>query len=545
MKKGDVYMMLFSLLLVCFFACETESVWTPDRPTKPVVILYENDVHCAVDGYARLVALREQQRALTPYVTTVSCGDFVQGDIVGSVSRGENIVEIMNRVGYDVVTLGNHEFDFGMSQMFKLTDALTATVVNSNFRDIRTDEPPFPPYRIVRYGEVDIAYLGFTTTTTATSVSPLTFLDEAGNVAYSFCKANFYENAQKQIDKARSEGADYVVVLSHLGDMDRGEHASSISLINHTTGIDAVLDGHDHRVIPDTLIHNLEGTPVLLSSTGTKFQHVGVLTLSTDGTFSSRLEPGYSGTEAVDREVQAFVDDIKEKTMLDGQRVVGVNEVKLSINDASGNRLVRSEETNIGNFCSDAFRIVLNTDIALLNGGGIRVDIPQGDVTYNHLLSVFPFNNTVCTAIMTGQQLLDILEFSVSFLPGEDGSFMQVSGVKFEVDTSIPSPVMVDEYHLFAGVGEGPRRVSQVQVLDKESGNYQPVDTKRNYTLAAFDYQIKNLGCNGVFRFLILKEDNLGQDVEVLATYITDILKGRIGKEYEGTEGRIRIKCQK
>lgn len=529
-------------LLFLFLGCQWNDMEaTSDRPTRPIVIMFENDVHCAVDGYARLVALREQQRALTPYVTTVSCGDFVQGDIVGSISRGENIVEIMNQVGYDVVTLGNHEFDFGISQMFKLTDDLDATVVSANFRDLRSAEPPFPSYRIIRYGEVDVAYLGLTTTTTATSVSPFTFLDEEGNIAYNFCKSNFYENAQMQIDKARSEGADYVVVLAHLGDRDRGEHANSISLINHTTGIDAVLDGHDHSVIADTLIYNLEGAPVLLSSTGTKFEYVGMLTLSTDGTFSSRLEPCRSSI-GIDKATQDLVDEIKRKTLLDGQQVVGVSEVDLSINDASGNRLVRSEETNIGNFCTDAFRIVLNTDVALLNGGGIRTDIPQGDVTYNHLLSMFPFNNTACTAIMTGQQLLDILEFSVSYLPEEDGSFMQVSGVKFEVDPSIPTPVIVDEYYLFAGVGEGPKRVSHVQILDKESGTYQPVDPKRNYTLAAFDYQIKNLGCAGAFRYLKLKEDNLGQDVEVLVTYITDVLKGKIGKEYKNTEGRIRFR---
>lgn len=529
-------------LLFLFLGCQWNDMEaTSDRPTRPIVIMFENDVHCAVDGYARLVALREQQRALTPYVTTVSCGDFVQGDIVGSISRGENIVEIMNQVGYDVVTLGNHEFDFGISQMFKLTDDLDATVVSANFRDLRSAEPPFPSYQIIRYGEVDVAYLGLTTTTTATSVSPFTFLDEEGNIAYNFCKSNFYENAQMQIDKARSEGADYVVVLAHLGDRDRGEHANSISLINHTTGIDAVLDGHDHSVIADTLIYNLEGAPVLLSSTGTKFEYVGILTLSTDGTFSSRLEP-CSSSMGIDKATQDLVDEIKRKTLLDGQQVVGVSEVDLSINDASGNRLVRSEETNIGNFCTDAFRIVLNTDVALLNGGGIRTDIPQGDVTYNHLLSMFPFNNTACTAIMTGQQLLDILEFSVSYLPEEDGSFMQVSGVKFEVDPSIPTPVIVDEYYLFAGVGEGPKRVSHVQILDKESGTYQPVDPKRNYTLAAFDYQIKNLGCAGAFRYLKLKEDNLGQDVEVLVTYITDVLKGKIGKEYKNTEGRIRFR---
>ena len=536
------YLIILSLLLLsCCTGCESDNkVCTPDVPEKPIVIVFENDVHCAVDGYARLAGLCEQQRLQTPYVTTVSCGDFVQGDVVGSVSHGENIVDIMNQVEYDVVTLGNHEFDYGMSQMFKLTDALEASVVCANFREIRTNTYPFPAYQILRYGEVDIAYLGFTTSTTPTSVSPKTFLDESGNIAYGFMQAAFYQRAQECIDEARAEGADYVIALSHLGDTDRGEHASSISLIKNTIGIDVVLDGHDHHVIPDTLGYDLQGNPVLLASTGTKFSNVGLLTLSTEGKFSSRLIA--SGEAPVDKKVQAFVEEIKEKALADGNQVVGYNEVNLSIYDDKGERLVRNQETAIGNFCADAFRMVLNTDVAMINGGGIRADLPQGELTFNHLLTVFPFNNTACTATITGQQLLDALEFSVNLLPNENGSFMQVSGMKFDVDASVPSPIVLDKYDMFSHVGEGKRRVSNLLVLDEESGEYLPVDLGKTYTLSSFNYQLKDLGSEGIFRYAELKEDNLGQDVEVLVTYIEQMLGGRIGQQYADVEGRIRIK---
>lgn len=493
-----------------------------DVPEKSVVIVFENDVHCAIEGYAKLASLKEQQLALPPYVTTVSCGDFVQGEVVGSLSKGENIVRIMNEVKYDVVTFGNHEFDFGMPQLFKLRDSLNASVVSTNFCDFRTGEHIFPPYQILQYGEVDIAFMGFTTTTTPTMVAPHTFLNEDKQIVYGFSLSTFYENAQRQIDKARSEGADYVVVLSHVGDMDRGEHASSISLITRTTGIDVVLDGHDHRVIPDSLVYNRKGEPVLLASTGIKFQNIGLLTLSTDGKFSSRLVPTVDVETS--GEMQALIWTIKEKTLKDGERVIEVNEQLLSPDDALGNRLVRSQETNIGNFCADAFREVLDVDVAMINGGGIRADLPQGKITYNHLLSVFPFNNKACTATLTGQQLVDALEFSVCLLPEENGSFMQVSGVKFEVDVSVPTPVEEDEYHLFAGVGEGKRRICNVVVLDKESGVYLPVDLNQKYTLASFDYQIKNLGCAGIFWYATLLEEHLPQDAEVLATYIRQVL---------------------
>ena len=529
------WLIIFSLLLLAFCAgCGTKN--KVDLPDHPIVILFENDVHGAVDGYAKLVSLREEQRERTPYTATVSSGDYVQGDVIGSLSKGESIIELMNEVGYDVVTLGNHEFDYGMSQLFKLRDSLEATMVSANFCDFRTGELIFPPYRILRFGAVDIAFMGFTTTTTPTMVAPHTFLDENKEIVYGFYRPTFYENAQRQIDKARSEGADYVVV----GDSDRGEHASSVSLITRTTGIDVVLDGHDHQVIPDSVVYNRKGEPVLLASTGLKFQNIGLLTLSEDGMFTSRLVP--TTDVKASESMQAKVEAMKEKALREGERKIGVSGVHLSPDDQSGTRLVRHRETNIGNFCADAFRKVLKTDVAMINGGGIRADLPPGDVTYNHLLSVFPFNNTACTATLTGQQLLDALEFSVSFLPEENGSFMQVSGMKFEVDASVPSPVVVDSIGLFQYVREGARRVSRLQVWDEESKAYLPVNLKERYTLASFNYMLKNLGCAGIFRYAELLDDDLGQDAEILVSYITNVLQRRIGPSYADVEGRISIK---
>lgn len=539
-KVTEVCVMWFLLVAFLLGGCNAENgSCLPELPDEPIVVVFENDVHCAVDGYAKLSGLYHQQNAVTPYVSIVSCGDFVQGDVVGSVSQGENIVEVMNRVGYDVVTLGNHEFDFGMPQMFRLAEALDASVVCANLRDVRTDTYPFPAYRIIRYGEVEIAFLGVSTTTTATNVSPRTFQDEDGNVVYDFTLDAFYGRVQSQVDDARGKGADYVVVLSHLGSEDKGEHPSSLNLIAGTKGIDVVLDGHEHYVIPDTLVCNLEGKPVLMSSAGEKFSHIGLLTLSMEGVFSSSLVSVASDEAPVDQEVQAFVDEVKEKALADGRRVVGYNEVDLSIYDASGNRMVRDRETPIGNFCADAFRNVLNTDVAFVNGGGIRADLPKGEVTFNDLLSVFPFNNTACTAVMTGQQLLDALEFSVSYLPEETGDFMQVSGMKFDVDASIPSPVVMGEDDLFSHVANGARRINNLRILEKESGEYHAVELERRYTLAGFDYQLKELGSSGIFRYAELKGESLGQDVEVLASYVEQFLGGRIDKRYEKTDGRI------
>ena len=536
---------LFSILLsVSFIACKTngKALSTEDLPEKLIVIVFENDVHGAMDGYAKFAGLRNQQLTVTPYVTSVSCGDFVQGNVIASFSKGENVIDIMNKVKYDVVALGNHEFDYGMSQLKHLTDSLDASVVCANFCDLRTGERMYPAYQIVSYGKVDIAYIGFTTSLTMTSTSPKTFQDENGNFIYDFMKDSFYENAQSCIDEARSKGADYVVALSHLGNYDKGEHANSISLITQTSGIDVVIDGHEHLVIPDTLVVNKKGESVLLASTGTEFSNIGLLTLSTEGKFNSRLVSSESDEILIDKEVFSFVKSIKEKTLKEGNRVIAISEVALPFEDSSGYKIVRKQETALGNLCADAFRIMLDTDIAMINGGGIRSDFPKGEVTFNDLLSVFPFNNTACIATLTGQQLLDVLEFSVSLLPYEDGSFMQVSGLKFNVDPSIQSPVVMDEKDLFLHVKEGKRRVSDLKIWDKESKTYQPVDLNRRYSLASFSYQLKDLGSSGIFRYTELKEDNLGLDVEVLASYIEQVLDGKISKQNTNLEGRIVIK---
>ncbi len=529
-------------LMTCCTGCDKtgKTPAAPALPDEPIVIVYENDVHCAVDGYARLLAVRDSVKKTTPYVSTVSCGDFVQGNLVGSVSHGEYIVDIMNQVRYDIVAPGNHEFDFGMKQLFHLREQLEATVVCANLRDLRTGKPVFAPYSIVRYGNTDVAFIGILTTETATSTSPLTYQDEEGNVIYDFMKEEFYTHAQQQIDAARAEGADYVVALSHLGDIPSKGNPTSLSLIAQTTGMDAVLDGHSHSTIHDTLVHDKEGKPVHLSSTGTELQHIGLLTIGKEGSLSTQLIPtkGKKG----DADMQSYVEAIKEKAAGDGIRVIGRNMADLIAVDAKGTRIVRLQEMPLGNLCADAFCHTLNTDIALINGGGIRANLPVGEVTHNDLFAVFPFGNEACTATLTGQQLADALEVAVRLLPEENGSFMQVSGIRFEVDSSLPSPVVMGDDELFSHVSDAPRRVSNIRIKDKKGNDeYMPIDPSKQYTLASFDYILKELGSEGILRYATLQQENLGLDVEILTNYIEQTLGGIIGAPYDKPEGRITI----
>ena len=532
---------LYLLIIISFFAfcnsCNNGEDTINNKPSTPIVVIYENDVHCAVDGYAKLATIREQQKALTPYVTTVSCGDFIQGDLVGAISTGKHIIDIMNQVNYDFVTLGNHEFDFGVPRMFELTNKLKAQVVDANFRYIPTNTPVFPAYKIVTYDNVDIAYIGLTTTSTLSS-SPKKFQDENRAFVYDFSMNTFYETAQNSINQARQEGADYIVVLSHLGEELDGDHPNSYSLIAQTTGIDVVLDAHSHSYLPDSLIYNEAGHPVLMSSTGTKFQGVGILTLSPEGTFSTRIESLENVTPNVD--IQAFVDEIKLKVESEGNTIMGHSEVSLPTHTPMGIRMVRNKETAIGNFCADAFRIVLDSDIAFINGGGIRDSISQGNMTFNDLKSVFPFGNTASIGNITGWQLLDVLEFSVSQLPNESGEFMHVSGMKFEVNSSIPSPVFTDENGIYAGVYDTGRRVSNIQILNKE-GSYEPIDLNRTYTIAGFNYHLVDGGGQGILSGANIIASDMGQDIEILTIYMQQYLGSKIDRKYANTEGRILI----
>lgn len=539
MKMKYFFKGFLFVLTLLFVACNEDNIknTTPDLPTKPIVILYENDVHCAVDGYPVLVAVRKECQSATDYVSTVSCGDFASGGLVGAISKGEEIVRIMNYVGYDAIALGNHEFDYGVPQMFNITDSLDAPVLCANLKNVQTEEFPYQAYHIVSYGDVDIAYIGFTTTTSGTVTS---LSDEQGNPLYSLMREDFYINAQHFIDEARSKGADYVIALSHLGDSQKGIHPNSTGLIANTSGLDAVIDGHDHHVIEESFINDKDGKPVLLTSSGTNFQYIGKLTIDTNGGIRSALVNTSSSGFVPDNATQQFVDQIKEEVEGLGDFVIGNSNVDLTIYDDNGKRIVRKQETNIGDFCADAFRAFTGADIALVNGGGIRKDIKKGEILFNDLYNVMPFGDMIATGSLTGQQLTDVLEYAVSKLPDEAGVFMQVSGLRFKINPDIPSPVVIDpESEMFSHIKEGERRVSDIEIMDSESGEYNDIELSRRYTMATLDYLILELGGDGIFKDVEPDSTYWGADIEILRSYLENNMGGTIGDEYSKPQGRI------
>ena len=527
-----------------------------------LVILYTNDVHCGVDnteqsfGYAGLASYKKYMEQLHDNVALVDVGDAVQGEAIGTLSKGEYLIDLMNYVGYDAATFGNHEFDYGMDQLSKLVDKADFEYVSANFQYIGEGEGAVnpAPYTIKTYGKTKIAFVGIATPESLVKSTPTYFQDEDGNWIYSFCNdasgQALYEAVQKAVNDARKEGVDFVIALAHLGDDEVSKPWRSADVIANTTGIDAVLDGHSHSVIPGTLVKNKKGEEVLLTSTGTKLANIGKLTITADGDFRSELISRGSYNE-VDADTQKYLDSIKDKYNEIVKEVVAHADVDLVVNNPdTGIRAVRYRETNLGDVCADAYRYIMESDIAFVNGGGIRADIKAGDITYEQILAVHPFGNAACVVKASGQQILDALEMAARAvtcdaqtgkIDGELGGFLQVSGIKFTINTAIDSTVVTDTAAMFQEV-TGDRRVMEVMVYNKELDKYEPIDTEKIYLLASHNYMLKEGGDGlNMFRNCELVQDETKLDNQVLIEYMgSDEFAAHDYSTWTG-EGRIKI----
>ena len=506
------------------------------------VILFTTDVHCAVSegiGYAGVAGIRNALEQEGSDVLLVDVGDAIQGAPLGTLSEGEYVMRIMEAMEYDVAVPGNHEFDYGMERFLELAEGASFPYVAANFVSLDSCDTVFEPYVMLEAGGYQIAFVGVCTPKTITSSTPKYFQDESGEFIYGFCQDDtgeaLYGAVQSAVDEARAQGADYVFAAAHLGiDMSTSPWTSS-ELILNTTGIDAVLDGHAHEVIDGEYVKNKDGEDVLLISPGTKLECVGKVTIDEEGKLSAELISEVPEGQA-DAEIAQLVSSIEGE--LEGVlgTVVATAEAALVIEDPeTGERIVRTAETNLGDLCADAYRSVTGADVAMVNGGGVRATIEAGEVTYGDIINVHPFGNELCMVETTGAQILDALEMGVSALPAEFGGFQQVSGLTYEIDMNVESSVEVDENGMFVGVN-GERRVKNVMI------GGEPLDPDKTYTLASHNYMLKN-GGDGFNMFVgdtLLMEDIM-LDNEVLITYIVDTLGGVIGEEYADPYGEGRI----
>ena len=534
-------------------AMAAEETTAPEQ--GKIVILHTNDVHCQIDqakeedgsisaiGYAGVAAYKAEMAAKygAENVTLVDSGDAIQGGPIGTLSKGSYIVDIMNEVGYDLAIPGNHEFDYGMDNFLSLAkDKAKYDYLCCNFTDLN-GKSVLDAYKLVEYGDVTVGYVGIDTPESFTKSTPTYFQNDKGEYIYSFSQGNegkdLYDAVQKAVDDATKAGADYVVALGHLGNEGSTDVWTSKSVIANTTGIDVFIDGHSHETYDET-VKNKSGEDVTLAQTGTKLANIGKVVIDTKtGEVTSELVSGY---DKQDEGTAAYIAKVNEEFAGVLQKVVAKSDVALTIKDpATDKRAVRNAETNLGDLCADAYRVMLGADVAFVNGGGVRADIAAGDITYEAIINVHPFGNEACLVETTGQDILDALEMGARLYPEENGGFLQVSGLSYNIDPSVPSSVVLSDEGEFVKV-DGAYRVTDVKV------GGEPLDLSKTYTLASHNYMLKS-GGDG---FVMFKDDKLLKDSvmidnAVLINYIVDELDGVVSDAYADPKGQGRITFNK
>lgn len=530
----------------------TEGSDSSGKASGEIVILFTSDIHCGVDqgwGFAGLKQIMDTLEADGTPVLLVDDGDAIQGEPIGTLSEGKAVTELMNKVGYDAAIPGNHEFDYGMDNFLEIAGIAEFPYISCNLR--KGSELLLDPYVILDAGGKRVAFVGVTTPETIATSDPKAFQDENGNYLYDFTQKDptgqeFYDAVQKNVDAARADGADYVILLGHLGMEASLAPFDYASVAANTDGIDAILDGHSHDY-EQVRVANKSGKIIPRAGCGTKMKCIGWARIDTeDGNVTTGLYDWNNEVNAtellgIDNDVsRAVADKIAEyDEQLSG--VVGTSSFDLTIHDPVATDsngapvlIARNAETNLGDLIADAFRDQTGADVAIMQAGSIRVSIPAGDITGRDILTVLPFNKELCTAEVSGQQILDALEFGVSKLPNMFGGFLQVSGLTYEIDADVPSGCITDENGMFAGVS-GERRVKNVMV------GGEPIDPDKVYTLAGDGYTLRSQG-NGMAMFG--EEYVTGEvmkDYEALTNYIRDTLGGVISEEYADPYGQERI----
>ena len=502
-----------------------------------VTILYTNDVHTYIDNkspkptYAAIAALKKSIEDTGRDVLLVDAGDHIQGTAYGSMDDGATIIELMNEAGYDLATPGNHEFDYGMARAKAVLREADFPYVSCNWVDLRTGFNVLPSVKFFFVGGRKIAFVGVTTPETFTKSTPAYFMNDAQTeYIYDILGGEdgqkLYDAVQKAIDKAEFWGADTIIGLGHLGVDPSSSPWTSEEVIAHTHGFTAFIDGHSHTVMANKQVTDASGKAVTLTQTGSYFKNIGKMTVGADGTITTELIDTYEGLDAAvaataSNWISAVDDMLGEE--------IAVGDTKFYINDpATGKRRIRSGETNLGDFVADGIYTYFNEieelhcDVAIMNGGGIRTDVEAGPWSFKTCKTVSPFGNVACLMSVTGQQIQDALEFGARFAGAEgkeNGGFLQVAGARYTIHPMIPNTVQTDDKNVWTGSAATPR-VSNVEIYDKTTGTYQPLDPNATYALAGMNYTLRNLGDGfAMFDGATLIKDYVSEDYLVMSSY--------------------------
>ncbi len=502
------------------------------------VILHSNDVHGQIDGYAYIAGLRTKFESLGAEVILADAGDFSQGSIYVSSSKGAAAIEMMNAAKYDVITLGNHEFDYGYAQLMDNLSKAEFTTVCANVTLDETGETILPASVVLTTaGGLKIAFIGVETPETVTKVNP----GLINMITFSTFDA-LAESVQKAVDGVRDE-ADLVVGLFHLG-VDSESKANgyrSVDVLPKVTGIDIVIDGHSHTEM--TAGQNGES----IQSTGTKFANIGVIVIDNESKgieanylIKTNLGSDFYSFNFVDEDVKAKADEIIAAVDAEYNAVFAVSEVVLNGDKAPGNR---TEETNLGDLITDAMvwsvvkeggieQVEPNAVVGITNGGGIRAAIKEGDVSKKDINTVLPFGNTVAVIYVTGAELLEALEASTFCTPDAIGGYPQTSGIEWTLDTT----KAFDQGDVYVLDGKessyyGPASINRVTIT---AINGEPFDVNATYAVVTNNFCAAGGDTYNVFfRSTSSFDTGIPMDEAVMA-YVAEVLNGVITADAYG-----------
>ena len=531
--------------------------------SNDIIILHTNDVHCGVQdtiGYDGLMLYKKQLVKKYNNVMLVDAGDHIQGGTMGLITNGEAIIDIMNKLEYEVVTLGNHEFDYGIEQLEEVEKLLNCSYISSNYCFKKNKTSIYPPTKIIEKGGKKIGFIGVATPQTLSKTYLITIIDDKGELVYDFLTENhsqeLYDRVQQHIDELKKENCDLIIILGHLGMYgDALEENTSAGLLKNLKSINTLVDGHSHKVYSMTSPDE-DGKNVVLVQTGTKLANIGVLTIHENGTLSHfnlgtvPYDPELADETVnvtrskvvryVDKEMNGFINDIFDSFSDLLHEVIGKSDFLLNVfknaseSTESHTQLSRSRENALCNLVTDAMRELGEADVSIMNAGTVRTDINQGNITYQNVINTMPFSNDVLVKEVTGQTILEALDFGVRTLPGVTSRFPQVSGITFKVDTSINSTVVVDENEVFEKLGD-KQRVYDIRV------NGEKLDLNKKYTLSSNSFILGGGDGYSMFSNCEIVKTAVAVDNEALLLYIRDNLNGTIPNKYKTSEGRMIV----
>lgn len=525
-----------------------------DQPvdlTGKLLILHTNDLHgyAITDpslpsvGYAQIKQYKADAQALGAQVLLLDAGDVSQGQPIVNLDKGATAFALMNAAGYDAMCPGNHEFDWGVDSFLQNAATAQFPILCANLLRSADKTLYFEPYRLFAVGDTQVAVIGLDTPETLTKANPALMQ----NVAF-LMGDELYAATQRYVDEAKAAGASLVIVLGHLGVDAESAGNRSTDVIANTTGIDLFIDGHSHVVlnerVPQKHAEGAENVPTtLLVSTGCFGHNIGEVVFDGNKLTASLFaaQPTQVAATYGDAELGAEVKSLQDRIDAELSVPFAKTTVLLDGNKAPG---VRTQETNLGDFCTDAMLWQANQSYsqpvvaAFNNGGGIRASIQIGDVTMKDMKTVFPFGNTLQVMTLQGSELLELLEASSFAAPEPSGGFMQVSGIVYTIDTAVPyekgEPYPGSTYAAPAKPG------SRVTI---QSVGGEPFDPDKTYTVVTNDfsaaggdqsYVLKYANQQTGFNTYVALED-------ALIGYTRDVMGGVIDERYAAPQGRITI----